>query len=166
MVDRPISEELMPALYTNAGMIVLNWTLVESSFDHWTAIAFHSKGGSELEAELPRMFGRKMTFLSKAFKRLPGLAPFASEALVCVGRANKLSELRHYVAHGMATHFDADNDETFTFQKTDITDDKQWHYTGTLRVKGSDLAGASVELTKLAQQTQALTLRLLETLEP
>lgn len=158
-------EEVMPSLFANIGMIVLNWNFAENNLDAWTALAYGGCGGSAIEKEIPRQFGRKVAFLRKAFNRLDPLKPFAAEALPYVERAKVLSDVRHYVAHGVLQGFDAADNETFIFQKLDISAEKTAHILGELRIPGEHLIRAANELLLMAAYGQKLTLRIVKALE-
>lgn len=161
MKDRSVPEEIIPTTFSCVGMIIVNWTFVENALDAWTAIAFHEHNASSIERQLPKMFGRKVKFLKKCFRRLPGLAPFSDEAIAFIERANELSEIRHYVAHGTLSHFDT-TDESFIFAKIGLSDDKQQHEFGELRILGTDLLTAGTKLTDMARQGQKLTYHIMK----
>jgi len=166
MFKRTVPEELMPSLFSGVGMIVMNFAFVENALDAWTALAYHDFGGSRIEKEMPRQFGRKVTFLRKCFSRLDGLKPFSQEALAIVNRARELSDTRHYVAHGVLAGFDAEDDETFYFRKIDISDDKTEHVLGEMRLPGQHIIWASTELAMMAVAGQKLTARISESVKP
>jgi hypothetical protein len=165
MGELSVPESIMPALFANAGMIVMNWAFVENSLDYWTAIAFHDHNGSTIEPELPRQFGRKITFLRKAFRRLPGLHQFQDEAIGFLDRARHHSNVRHYIVHGVLSGFDAADDETFIFRKIDIDENKTQHVAGTLRIKGAALIAVANDLLAMAQTGQSVAQRMLDALE-
>lgn len=152
-----VPEKVMPSLFANVGMIVMNWSFVENSLDAWTAIAFQDCNGSSIERELPRQFDRKMRFLRKCFNRLPELTPWKNEALAYLDRAKALSVVRHYVVHGVLWDFDSANNESFTFQKIDLDENKTQHMLGSLTIAGEDLIASANELLGMASQGQKIT---------
>jgi len=164
MRQRSVPEEIMPSLFSCVGMIVVNWTFIENALDGWACAAFHDYPDLRVEKELPRQFGRKLDFLRKSFRRIPGLSPFESEALAFLDRARELSGVRDSVVHGTLSDFDP-QDEVFTFSKIDLTKDKRQHVFGELRIRGADLVSAADELLAMAAQAQELSLRLLKLTE-
>ena len=146
-------------------MIAVNWSFVENSLDSWAASAFSSYGGNQIEKEMPRQFSRKVKFLRKCFNRLPGLSPFAAHSTAILERATALADTRHYVIHGVLAGFIADEDETFVFRKIDISDDKQSHVLGELRIPGRHLIMAGNELLVMASHAQQISARILNAIE-
>jgi hypothetical protein len=164
-VKESIPEEVLPALFGAIGMIVTNWSFVENSLDHWTALTFHDFGGSDIEAEMPRMFGRKVKFLSKCFKRIEKLAPYRDDAAKVLSRIVELSDLRHYIVHGVLSGFDAENEATFLYRKIDVSDDKKIHVLGEMHIPGQHLIMAGTELINMANFAQQLSARLIQASE-
>jgi hypothetical protein len=163
--SKSIPEEILPALYSSIGMIVTNWSFVENALDHWTAIVFHDFGGSKIEAEMPRMFGRKVKFLSKCFRRIEALSPFKDDAMKVIRRACELSDMRHFVVHGVLSGFDAEDSETFVFRKIDVSEDKKQHLLGEMRLPGEHLVMGGTELINMASFAQKVSARLLDATE-
>lgn len=151
----------MPATFSCVGMIIVSWTFVENALDAWTAVAFQDHNGETIERELPQQFGRKITFLKKCFRRLPGLAPFRDEAIPFLERAKVLSNVRNYVAHGTLSHFDP-ADASYIFVKIGLADDKKQHQFGELRILGTELVSVGNEISDMARKGQKLTFRLME----
>jgi hypothetical protein len=165
MREPSVPEEVMPSLFANIGMIVMNWSFVENSLDAWTAIAYQNCNGASVERELPRMFDRKVRFLRKCFNRLPELAPWKDDALHYLDRARALSETRHYVVHGVLSDFDKDHDESFTFQKIDLDENRTQHVIGSLTIPGEKLIDAANELLAMANQGHRISSSMLNALE-
>lgn len=164
-MSQSIPEEILPSLYSAVGMIVTNWSFVENALDHWTAIVFDDFGGSRIEPEMPRMFGRKVKFLSKCFKRIDALSPFKDDALKVIQRASELSDMRHYIVHGVLSGFDAEDKEAFVFRKIDVSQDKKQHVLGEMRLPGTHLAIGATELLHMASFAQKVSVRLLDAIE-
>jgi hypothetical protein len=143
-------------------MIVTNWSFVENALDHWTAIVFHDFNGASIEKEMPRMFGRKVKFLSKCFRRIEALSPFKEDAMKVIRRCCELSDMRHFVVHGVLSGFDADDNETFVFRKIDVSEDKKEHVLGEMRLPGDHLVIAGTELIQMAAFAQKVSARLLD----
>lgn len=160
-----VPEDVMPSLFANVGMIVMSWSFIENSLDAWTAIAFHDCNGVSIERELPRQFDRKVRFLRKCFNRLPELAPWKDECLRFLGRAKELAEIRHYMVHGTLSDFDEKNDESFTFQKIDLDENKTQHLFGSLTIPGAQLISAAEELSDMASQGVGLSNSILNAME-
>jgi hypothetical protein len=155
-----VPEELMPPLFSGVGMIAMNFAFVENTLDAWTAFAYRDFGGSAIEQEMPRQLARKIKFLRKCFGRLDGLKPFATEALAIVNRTSELSDMRHYVIHGVLAGFDHEDNEAFYFRKIDISDDKTEHILGEMKLPGQHIIWAGQELLHMAATGQALTARI------
>ncbi|MCD1634144.1 hypothetical protein K7H91_10190 [Martelella mediterranea] len=158
---RSVPKEVIPDLYAMVGMVIANWTFVENSLDAWAAIAYHDHGGNKVEPELPRQFSRKVKFLRKCFNRLSSLAPFKEEALSLISKSEGLSEVRHYVAHGVLSDFDQ-SDESFRFIKIDMTSDKKQHIIGELHITAVKLLQAGTDLVEMAAEGQRITGNLLD----
>jgi len=146
-------------------MIVTNWSFAENGLDHWTAIVFHDFGGSNIEKEMPRMFGRKVSFLKACFRKIDDLAPFKEDASKFITRMVELSDMRHYVVHGVLAGFDKEDQETFVFRKIDVSEDKKEHVLGEMRLPGDHLVLGGVELIDLASFAQKLSARMVQAIK-
>lgn len=164
MRERSVPEEVMPSVFGCVGMIVLNWSFVENSLDAWTSISFHDHNGESVERQIPRQFGRKVSFLRKCFRRLPSLAVHADEVSAYLDRAVALANVRNYVVHGTLSDFDP-ADESFLFVKIDISEDKRQHEFGELKILGTDLIAAANELLVMASRGHEITARLVQSSE-
>lgn len=165
MYDPKALVEIMPSLCGGLGMVVLNWSFVENNLDHWTAIAYADFGGSSIEAELPRQFGRKVKFLRKCFRRIPELSTFQDECTTYIDRAEAISTTRHYLVHGVLKGFDPENYESFTFAKIDVSEDKNDHVVGELTIPGAKLLAVGLELLDMIGKGQSLSTRLIKAAE-
>jgi len=164
-VLKSIPEEVLGHLYTMTGMIVTNWSFLENALDHWTAITFQDFRSSEIESKMPRMLGEKIKFLSKCFRRIDGLAPFREDAMKVISRCEELSDMRHYVVHGVLSGYDAEDNATFVFRKIDVAKDKKEHVLGEMRLPANHLISAGTELINMAHFAQTISAHLIQASE-
>lgn len=161
MRQRSVPEEVMPALFSCVGMIVVNWTFIENALDGWASVAFHDYPALRVEADLPRQFSRKVRFLRKSFRKIPGLAPFKDEAIRLLDRAKELQPIRDHMAHSTLSDYDPENGK-FTFSNIGLSDDNRQHRFGELEILQGNLVSVADELLAMVPQAQHLSLRLLQ----
>jgi hypothetical protein len=83
------------------GRFTFSWPYAETGLDLCGLVIFQGFGGKTIENELPRSLGRKIKYLTKAFKTLPLLFPFSDEALPLMAHLSALKETRHDLIHGI-----------------------------------------------------------------
>jgi hypothetical protein len=151
----------MPHVFGSVGMIVVSWTFVENNLDAWSAIAYHDHGGSTIQAKLPKQLSTKIGFLKKCVAQLSTLSDFAEDLNDYLDRVVAWSETRHYVVHGVLSDYDP-SDASFLFIKINTDAAKKQHIVGQLRILGTDLVRAGLELTEMGRAGQSITERLLK----
>ena len=106
-------------LCTAVGFILLNWGMVEQKIDMWVNTSFRHCGGKELRPnrDIPRAYNQKARFLNDCFKRLPALAPFASEGRSLVERVSAHATTRNDLVHSSLASFTPEKDGAFRFNK-------------------------------------------------
>ena len=148
----------------NLGLITLHWSYIETSLDALVAITYHHHGGNKIERELPRMLGRKLRYLKRAFNRAPSLAKTAVEAVAFFDQVDDISDKRHVLIHGYASAFTAAG-----VQFTKLRIEPQFHHIEEHFVSGAALVGFAAETGDLAQKlaefVRPLTADLLKHLE-
>jgi hypothetical protein len=118
MEDETAHDEFR-ALCTAVGFIVLNWGMAEQQLDIWVNIAFRYCGGEALRPRkgIPRTFKEKAEFLNDCFKKLPALAPLASEGRSLVERVSARASKRNDLVHGSLASFTPEKNGAFRFNK-------------------------------------------------
>lgn len=164
LLDRSVPLDIIPHVFGSIGMIVVSWTFVENNLDAWSAITYHDHDGSSIEKKLPKPLSRKIGFLRKCFEQIDTLSTFTEEVIAYLDRVSALSETRHYVVHGVLSHYES-SDASFLFMKIDMDAEKKQHIMGQLHILGIDLVKAGVELAEMAKTGQAITQRLLNATE-
>lgn len=147
----------------NLGLITLHWSYIETTLDALVAITYHHHGGNKIERELPRMLGRKLKYLRRAFARAPKLSKHEKAAAAFFGQVEDLSERRHVLIHGYATEFAPAG---IKFVKLRI--EAQLHYVEEHHVSAGELLAFMAETgelgLKLAQFVQPLVAEMLKDL--
>jgi hypothetical protein len=147
----------------NLGLISIHWSYIETSLDALVAITYHHHGGNKIERELPRMLGRKIKYLRRAFARAPSLAKQEAEAVAFLDKVAGLSDRRHVLIHGYASEY-AENGIKFVKLRIE----RHFHHIEEHFVSAAALvgfAGETGELSyKLAEFVRPLTAQLLEEL--
>ena len=156
--------DIIPHFYSSVGMIVVNWSFVENNLDAWSALVYHDHGGSSIERKLPKPISRKIKFLEKCFGALQTLTHVRDEAASYISRVKALSKIRNFVVHGVLSEFDP-SDASFTFLRVDTDPEKKQHVLERLKILGTDLVHAGIELSELAKTGQGVTAKLLDASE-
>jgi len=162
---RSLPEDVLPPLYSAVGHLVVTWANVDRALDFWIAIIYHDVGGKEEEHEIPRAFDRKKRFLSRCFRKVAVLAPFAADAHKFMALATSISETRHFVVHGTLSDFDPANGE-FTFVNLKRNKPKNMHIMQELRITGPQLLKKGVQCSVLGTQMYDFAFRLIKTFTP
>jgi hypothetical protein len=89
--------------FAAVGRYTISWAFLETAIDHMVFASHTWAGGNEIEPEMPWAIDRKIKFLRKSFKRLPGFQPFAVEGEMILNDAKKASDNRHDIIHGVIT---------------------------------------------------------------
>ena len=105
MIEPTIEEDHkdFEALCALIGFIVVNWALIEQSFDLWVELIYANCGGTTISKEVPRSLKHKIKFARKAFKTFPVLQPYVEEGDKLLDRIQALSKNRHDLVHGVVT---------------------------------------------------------------
>lgn len=147
------SEDMLMAL----GAGTLHWSLLESALDALVAMVFHRFDGRKIEAELPRMMGRKLKFLKRGFHRSPKLAHLAETAANYFDQVEALSERRNLLIHGSPAKCWDDAIE-FNWLKVQATTHLLERHTVTL----DQMRGLADEILDVALPVSRLTHRIME----
>jgi hypothetical protein len=89
--------------FSAVGRYTISWAILETAIDHMVFASHTWAGGHKIEAEMPWAIDRKIKFLRRSFRRLPGLQPFAFEAESILHDTKKASDQRHDIIHGVVT---------------------------------------------------------------
>lgn len=154
MEDETGHDEFL-ALCTAVGFIVLNWGMAEQKIDTWVNIAFRHCGGEALRPrkDIPRSFNQKAEFLKACFKKLPALAPVASEGWSLVDRVSTRASQRNDLVHGSLASFTRENG-AFRFSKVSYA--KDGHAVSTFMFSPADFATLETDLGNLLAEQTAL----------
>jgi hypothetical protein len=93
-------KEVFDALYPAVGSVVIYWSLVEQSLEHWVAIIYHHPGGNKDKKQIPFLLGAKLTFLRARFSDAPDLAGMSSEGLALLNKIEQMAKTRDILVHG------------------------------------------------------------------
>src|SRR5579885_1178054 len=107
-MERPVSAQEMPDIFSAVGNFVVNWAVLEHLLDSMGAVIFHLAGGKAVNHQMQRNLSRKIAFLRRCFKSLGALQPFADEAIEFIAEADRLSDTRHFVVHGIPSLIEED----------------------------------------------------------
>lgn len=83
------------------GRLVVSWSSLEMALDAMIDLIHRGLGGNKLEPERPRALQRKLNYLRRYFKSLPGMEPSGLAGfLLLFKQIEDLSESRHDIIHG------------------------------------------------------------------
>lgn len=157
--DRSIPPTMMPYIWSAVGAIVVSWALVEQNLDILATVAFTSCGGDKIQPELPLALKNKISYLRACFRKLPALAPFTDDALTILKGAKKISTLRHFVVHGVVSHFNR-SDRSLVFIRLDTVNDRTVHQMKDLQITMHNLIERGIECESLSTATRELAERI------
>lgn len=160
MITNP-PPNIIEALYSDVGRIVVNWSMVEQSLDFVMAIVYHDVGGRKVNKQMSRRFSGKIEFLRKSFNKLEPLQPFKSEARVMFETAKRLSRTRHDLCHGSLSKYDFEND-SFLFVVMDLKDPYTMHDARDAWLLRQQLVDDAASCERLVGELHSLSTRLME----
>jgi len=156
-----VPEEVIEPIYLGVGHLVVSWSFVEIALDHWITLVYHNVDGKKIEKQIPRNLTDKLQFLTRCFERIDALAPFSMECLPCLEKIETLSETRHFIVHGVLSHFEPTSQELL-FVKLELINKKTMHKLSEFRITGPRLVEQGIECTRLASSMMKVTKRLLQ----
>lgn len=102
MSDDPFTSKADEEFFGAIGRVVLSWAQLELGLDLSILAIRLDLGGDTIEPEAPRTLQRKLAFLRKAAKQLPGLVERRDEIIALAAAVRAESEGRHDLIHGVA----------------------------------------------------------------
>jgi hypothetical protein len=161
-MSRPIEEDELELLYYAAGALMVRWGLIEASINAITAVVFQRADGKQLEPELQLVWDRRLKFLRKAFRTLPKLSAFSSEAISLFDRLAPIVEAREIIAHCYLSEV-SDDRRVYTFISLRPNTTRDMHRKKRHHVNMPALADKTKDAGDLALKLAELSERLLQT---
>ncbi len=93
------------AFFAAVGRLTLSWGHLGIALDSMVEIMYHGFGGREIEPEMPRQLQRKITFLRKAFKKLPIGQKAIQGYLALFDQIEAAAQTRHDIIHGAVIEY-------------------------------------------------------------
>jgi hypothetical protein len=87
-------------LQTALGRLVMCWAPLELMLDGICATLFHRFADGACEQELPRAFGRKISYVRRCLTGLPLLKPLRDTAVPLLDAIQGLADHWHWLIHG------------------------------------------------------------------
>lgn len=87
------------------GRLTISWAHLELGLDGMVEIVHHALGGREIEPEIPRALGRKITYLRAVFKGASLPDDAIASYLSFLDRVETASQTRHDVIHGVVVEY-------------------------------------------------------------
>lgn len=162
MATHNLTAETLAPLCPLAGELIINWSLMDSIIVKMVAAIYHAAGGKHEHPTMPFEFSRRVKFLRRCVKKIPALAPFASEMNEITRIAKVLLPIRDFIIHGAISAYDPDR-QVYTFEKLDIDYSDNMHEANRLHVRLTDLDDAIAGIQKITPMAAALADRLVET---
>jgi hypothetical protein len=151
------------ALFSALGRHTLSWSFIEAATEYMV-FAIHTWGsGHTIEKEMPWSLERKLTYLRKAFRRLPRLISFSEAAFPILNDIKSASDIRHDLIHGIATeHIEGANE----IRMTRILRGKTTRTLKEFSVSTTEILQAAVEAQKIGSKSLYLATRVIAALAP
>ena len=152
-------------LYAVAGLLVVNWGLVEASLNMLINTLYKDYGGNVLGGKsqtIPVSLKRRMKYIKACFKEKEALAPYAEEAKTVRARAKALSFVRDYIAHGHLHHYDR-RTGVYTFGRLDTDENGNAHIHTVFEANAPQLIEFSRQVMELRALSHALAAKLVPT---
>jgi hypothetical protein len=156
--------DVAQSVYKTLGFVIVAWSWVDFSLNQWVTVSFQN-GGRETEAEMPRSFSRRESFLKKCFTTLAPLQPFAPEGRALLTRAAEINGKRDWLAHGTLFQYDP-KEHQLTFWKLEAAHKGRIPTVKTWSIALSSLLTVGTQAADLSSEMTDFTKRIMDALMP
>lgn len=110
--------------YGAIGRLTISWAHTEFGLDCMAEIIHHGFGGKDIEPEIPRSLSRKLTYLRKAFRRLPIPEEALNGHISLFDAISAESGMCHDIIHGFLLSHEKDVGRAILMRATRDRDGK------------------------------------------
>lgn len=162
-IEIDVPKEVITNLYAPIGSVVLHWSLLEQSIEHWVNLIYNLPSGSDVKRwkkKMPFLLTAKIKFLENRFSEMNVLRSVSAKAFKLLGEIDEISETRDILVHGALSKYQPSSDQ-FVFSRLSLVEGYSGHVISRSVLTIQEILGAGAKMANLSGQTMQLTEKLL-----